>query len=39
MTAALFLVEAGAFFADHGVRIQRVLADNVKSRTCPTVVF
>jgi hypothetical protein len=27
MTAAGFLVEAAAFFADHGVRIQRVLTD------------
>jgi Integrase core domain len=30
-TAALFLVEAAAFFADHGVRIQRVLTDNAKA--------
>jgi transposase InsO family protein len=31
MTAALFLVEAASFFADHGVRIQRVLTDNAKA--------
>jgi transposase InsO family protein len=30
-TAALFLVEAAAFFADHGVLIQRVLTDNAKA--------
>jgi transposase InsO family protein len=30
-TAALFLVEAAAFFADHGVAIQRVLTDNAKA--------
>jgi transposase InsO family protein len=30
-TAALFLVEAAAFFADHGVQIQRVLTDNAKA--------
>jgi transposase InsO family protein len=30
-TAALFLVEAAGFFADHGVRIQRVLTDNAKA--------
>jgi transposase InsO family protein len=30
-TAALFLVEAAAFFADHGVHIQRVLTDNAKA--------
>ena len=33
MTAAGFLVEAAAFFADHGVRIQRVLTDNAKAYT------
>jgi transposase InsO family protein len=32
-TAALFLIEAAAFFADHGVRIQRVLTDNAKAYT------
>jgi transposase InsO family protein len=31
VTAAGFLVEAAAFFADHGVRIQRVLTDNTKA--------
>jgi transposase InsO family protein len=31
MTAALFLVEAASFFADHGVRIERVLTDNAKA--------
>jgi transposase InsO family protein len=31
MTAALFLVEAASFFADHGVVIQRVLTDNAKA--------
>jgi transposase InsO family protein len=31
MTAALFLLEAASFFADHGVRIQRVLTDNTKA--------
>jgi transposase InsO family protein len=31
VTAALFLVEAAAFFADHGVQIQRVLTDNAKA--------
>jgi transposase InsO family protein len=30
-TAALFLIEAASFFADHGVRIQRVLTDNAKA--------
>jgi transposase InsO family protein len=30
-TAALFLVEVAAFFADHGVQIQRVLTDNAKA--------
>jgi transposase InsO family protein len=30
-TAARFLVEAAGFFADHGVRIQRVLTDNAKA--------
>jgi transposase InsO family protein len=33
MTAALFLIEAASFFADHGVRIQRVLTDNAKAYT------
>jgi transposase InsO family protein len=32
-TAARFLVEAAGFFADHGVRIQRVLTDNAKAYT------
>jgi transposase InsO family protein len=32
-TAARFLVEAAAFFADHGVVIQRVLTDNAKAYT------
>jgi transposase InsO family protein len=32
-TAALFLVEAAGFFADHGVAIQRVLTDNAKAYT------
>jgi hypothetical protein len=31
VTAAGFLVEAAGFFADHGVRIQRVLTDNAKA--------
>ena len=31
VTAAGFLVEAAAFFADHGVQIQRVLTDNAKA--------
>ena len=30
-TSARFLVEAAAFFADHGVVIQRVLTDNAKA--------
>jgi transposase InsO family protein len=30
-TCARFLVEAAAFFADHGVRIERVLTDNAKA--------
>jgi transposase InsO family protein len=30
-TAARFLVEAAAFFAEHGVTIQRVLTDNAKA--------
>jgi transposase InsO family protein len=30
-TAALFLIEAASFFADHGVTIQRVLTDNAKA--------
>jgi transposase InsO family protein len=30
-TAALFLIEAASFFADHGVAIQRVLTDNAKA--------
>jgi transposase InsO family protein len=32
-TAARFLVEAASFFAEHGVRIQRVLTDNAKAYT------
>jgi transposase InsO family protein len=32
-TAAHFLVEAAEFFADHGVRIERVLTDNAKAYT------
>jgi hypothetical protein len=32
-TAARFPVEAAGFFADHGVRIQRVLTDNAKAYT------
>ena len=32
-TAALFLIEAASFFADHGVQIQRVLTDNAKAST------
>jgi transposase InsO family protein len=30
-TAALFLIEAASFFADHRVRIERVLTDNAKA--------
>ena len=30
-TSARFLVEAASFFADHGVRIERVLTDNAKA--------
>jgi transposase InsO family protein len=30
-TAALFLIEAASYFADHGVQIQRVLTDNAKA--------
>jgi transposase InsO family protein len=30
-TCARFLVEAASFFADHGVRVQRVLTDNAKA--------
>jgi hypothetical protein len=30
-TAALFLIQAASFFADHGVVIQRVLTDNAKA--------
>jgi transposase InsO family protein len=30
-TSARFLVEAAGFFADHGVRIERVLTDNAKA--------
>ncbi|HZA84786.1 MAG TPA: integrase core domain-containing protein, partial [Actinomycetes bacterium] len=37
-TAARFLVEAASFFADHGVRIERVLTDNAKAYT-ESVVF
>ena len=33
-----FLIEAASFFADHGVRIQRVLTDNAKAYT-QSVVF
>jgi transposase InsO family protein len=29
----LFLLEAASFFADHGVRIERVLTDNAKAYT------
>jgi len=32
-TAARFLVEAAGFFAEHGVRIERVLTDNAKAYT------
>jgi transposase InsO family protein len=32
-TAVRFLVEAAGFFADHGVRIQRILTDNAKAST------
>ena len=32
-TSARFLVEAAAFFAEHGVAIQRVLTDNAKAYT------
>jgi transposase InsO family protein len=32
-TSARFLVEAAGFFADHGVRIERVLTDNAKAYT------
>ena len=32
-TAARFLVEAAEFFAEHGVRIERVLTDNAKAYT------
>jgi transposase InsO family protein len=37
MTAALFLVEAAAFFTDYGVRIERVLTDNAKAYTASVV--
>ena len=37
-TSARFLVEAAAFFAEHGVVIQRVLTDNAKAYT-ESVVF
>jgi transposase InsO family protein len=37
-TAARFLVEAAGFFAEHGVRIERVLTDNAKAYT-ESVVF
>jgi transposase InsO family protein len=33
VTAARFLVQAAGFFADHGVRIERVLTDNAKAYT------
>jgi transposase InsO family protein len=36
LTAALFLIEAASFFADHGVRIERVLTDNAKAYTQST---
>jgi transposase InsO family protein len=32
-TAARFLIEAAGFFAEHGVRIERVLTDNAKAYT------
>jgi transposase InsO family protein len=32
-TSARFLAEAAAFFADHGVRLERVLTDNAKAYT------
>jgi transposase InsO family protein len=32
-TSARFLTEAAAFFADHGVRLERVLTDNAKAYT------
>jgi transposase InsO family protein len=32
-TWARFLIEAAGFFADHGVRIERVLTDNAKAST------
>jgi Integrase core domain len=32
-TCARFLVEAAGFFAEHGVRIERVLTDNAKAYT------
>jgi transposase InsO family protein len=32
-TCARFLVQAAGFFADHGVRIERVLTDNAKAYT------
>jgi transposase InsO family protein len=37
-TAALFLLEAAGFFAEHGVRTERVLTDNAKAYT-DSVVF
>jgi hypothetical protein len=37
-TCARFLVEAAGFFAEHGVRIERVLTDNAKAYT-ESVVF
>jgi transposase InsO family protein len=37
-TCARFLVEAASFFAEHGVRIERVLTDNAKAYT-ESVVF
>jgi transposase InsO family protein len=37
-TSAWFLTEAAAFFADHGVRLERVLTDNAKAYT-DSVVF
>jgi transposase InsO family protein len=36
-TAARFLLEAAGFFAEHGVRIERVLTDNAKAYTTSVV--
>jgi transposase InsO family protein len=38
VTAARFLVQAAGFFAEHGVRVERVLTDNAKAYT-ESVVF